>query len=40
MLSKRFVMGESKEVNKKVTCYITADDRKYLVAGDQTLDKF
>ena len=40
MLAKRFVMGESKEVNKKVTCYITADDRKYLVAGDQTLDKF
>ena len=40
MLSKRFIIGESKEVNKKVTCYITADDKKYLVAGDQTLDKF
>lgn len=40
MLAKRFVMGESAEVNKKVTCYITADEKKYLVAGDQTLDKF
>lgn len=40
MLSKRFVLGESAEVNKKVTCYITADDKSYLVAGDQTLDKF
>lgn len=40
MLSKRFILGESEEVNKKVTCYITADDKTYLVAGDQTLDKF
>lgn len=40
LLAKRFVMGESKEVNKKVTCYVTADEKKYLVAGDQTLDKF
>lgn len=40
MLSKRFILGESEEVNKKVTCYITADDKKYLVNGDQTLDKF
>ena len=40
MLAKRFILGESAEVNKKVTCYITADEKKYLVAGDQTLDKF
>lgn len=40
LLAKRFVLGESKEVNKKVTCYITAAERKFLVAGDQTLDKF
>lgn len=40
MLAKRFILGESEEVNKKVTCYITADDKKYLVSGDQTLDKF
>jgi hypothetical protein len=40
MLAKRFVLGESADVNKKVTSYITADDKKYLVNGDQTLDKF
>lgn len=40
MLAKRFILGESKEVNKKVVSYITADDRKYLTGGDQTLDKF
>lgn len=40
MLAKRFVLGESRDVNKKVVCYITADDKKYLVGGDQTLDKF
>lgn len=40
MLAKRFILGESKEVNKKVVSYITADDKKYLVGGDQTLDKF
>lgn len=40
LLTKRFVLGESKEVNKKVTCYITAAEKKFLVAGDQTLDKF
>lgn len=40
MLSKRFILGESADVNKKVTSYITADDKKYLVNGDQTLDKF
>ena len=40
MLAKRFVLGESYDVNKKVTCYATASEKKYLVAGDQTLDKF
>lgn len=40
LLAKRFTLGESKEVNKKVTCYITASEKKYLVGGDQTLDKF
>lgn len=40
MLAKRFILGEYADVNKKVTCYITADDKKYLVGGDQTLDKF
>ena len=40
MLAKRFVLGESSEVNKKVTCYITATDKAKLLGGDQTLDKF
>ena len=40
LLAKRFILGESYDVNKKVTCYITAAEKKYLVAGDQTLDKF
>jgi hypothetical protein len=40
LLTKRFVLGESYEVNKKVTCYATAAEKGYLVKGDQTLDKF
>lgn len=40
MLARRFNIGEDEEVNRKVTCYVTADDKKYLVNGDQTLDKF
>lgn len=41
MLAKRFVLGEDEEVAEKVISYITASDKKYLVAnGDQTLDKF
>lgn len=40
MVAKRFILGESFDVNKKVTCYITANEKRYLVAGDQTLDKF
>ena len=40
LLAKRFVLGESYEVNKKVTCYATAAEKGYLVKGDQTLDKF
>lgn len=40
MLTKRFILGESPKVNKKVTCYATAAEKGYLVKGDQTLDKF
>ena len=40
MLTKRFELGESADVNKKVTCYATASEKGYLVKGDQTLDKF
>lgn len=39
MLAKRFTLGESQDNKKKITCYITAAEKKYLV-GDQTLDKF
>jgi hypothetical protein len=34
MIAKRFVMGESFTVNKKVTCYVTANEKRYLVSGD------
>lgn len=41
LLAKRFVMGEDSDVKSGVVSYITASDKKYLVAnGDQTLDKF
>ena len=41
MLAKRIIMGEDEDVKEKVISYITASDKKYLVAnGDQTLDKF
>ena len=40
MLAKRFILGEFDDVKKGVTCYATAYEKKYLVAGDQTLDKF
>lgn len=30
MLAKRFILGESKEVNKKVQCVTTASERKYI----------
>ena len=39
-LAKVFKLGESPENNRGCTCYITASDKKFLVAGDQTLDKF
>jgi hypothetical protein len=34
MLAKRFILGESREVQKKVVSYITASDKKYLQGGD------
>lgn len=40
MLAKRFILGESKEVAKRVVSYITATDKAKLANGDQTLDKF
>ena len=40
MLGKRFVLGEFKDVMKRVTSYITAADKSKLIGGDQTLNKF
>ena len=41
LLAKRFYLGESKEVNQRVNCYVTAQDTKFIKNNaDQTLDKF
>lgn len=40
MLAKRFILGESKEVNKKVQCVATASERKYIQGANQVLDMF
>ena len=40
LLAKRFVLGESKYVNKKVQCMVTASEKKYLTGGNQILDMF
>lgn len=40
MLAKRFILGESAEVNKKVQCVATASERKYIQGANQLLDMF
>ena len=40
MLAKRFILGESKKVNKKVQCVATASERKYIQGAFQLLDMF
>lgn len=40
LLAKRFILGESKEVNKKVQCVVTASDKKYISGANQILDMF
>ena len=40
MLARRFILGESKEVNKKVQCVATASERKYIQGAFQLLDMF
>ena len=40
MLAKRFILGESFEVNKRVVSSLPATDKAKLPGGDQTLDKF
>ena len=39
-LAKRFILGESKDVNKKVQCVVTASERKYIQGANQILDMF
>lgn len=40
MLAKRFILGESEAVNKKVQCVATASERKYIQGANQILDMF
>lgn len=39
-IAKRLILGESKEVNKKVQCVVTASERKYIQGANQILDMF
>lgn len=40
LLAKRFILGEGKEVNKKVQCVVTAGERKYIEGANQILNMF
>lgn len=40
LLAKRFILGESKEVKRKVQCVATASERKYIQGANQLLDMF
>lgn len=40
LLAKRFILGESLEVNRKVQCVVTASEKKYLSGANQILDMF
>lgn len=40
LLAKRFIIGESHEVRKKVQCVVTAADRKYIYGANQILNMF
>ena len=40
MLAKRYTLGESSEVRKKVQCVVTAADRKYIYGANQILNMF
>lgn len=39
-LAKRFILGESEEVNEKVQCVVTASEKKYIIGANQVLDMF
>ena len=40
LLAKRFILGESPEVNKKVQSVVTASEKKYIQGANQILDMF
>ena len=40
MLAKRFILGESNDVKKKVQCVATASERKYIQGANHLLDMF
>ena len=40
LLAKRFILGESKDVIKKVQCVVTASEKKYIQGANQILDMF
>lgn len=40
LLAKRFILGESYAVQKKVQCVVTASEKKYLSGANQILDMF
>ena len=40
MSAKRFILGESNDVKKKVQCVATASERKYIQGANQLLDMF
>lgn len=40
LLAKRFILGESAKVNRKVQCVVTASEKKYLSGANQILDMF
>ena len=40
LLAKRFILGEGKDVQKKVQCVATASERKYIQGANQLLDMF
>lgn len=39
-LTKRFILGESKDVNREVQCVVTAYERKFISGANQILDIF
>lgn len=40
LLAKRFILGESHDVRKRVQCVVTAADRKYIYGANQILNMF